>query len=1186
MEISDPRNTTTKGEEGCELLQGMALDVASSELPTRNQESLDEDSSRERSPVSVDGRRENEFYRYYWPFKASVANRNRDPIGSVLHSSDDRALTAFAQLGALRLGVRRCTISFFDRKTQYVLAEATKTLSLQNDEPEDPRDALLWGVSEFPLDAGLCQHTMRKPTEYLELEDGNRIDVTIQYFPDMSQDPRFKDLPFVCGDAHTRFYAAVPIHSPSGVTLGSYCIMDDEPRPSLEPNEVAFLKDMATTVMVHLEMVRAREEIRRNALFIHGLGSFVEGESSILKGRRVVGKTSSSNLAGGKWYEKQYAMQRISAPQYDTTPMEKPGEVPVLSSDVTSPTTNEVGDAIINSLDGEGIVADMPKESQPQYPISQERNSSERRSQDAEIRDTFARAANIIQECLDVDGVVLYDASVGTFAGLIETDSDTDHTRSSAHNSNAPRSLTEIDSNSDENVEYSQAKLNQAGSTKPCALLGYATPTRSTLRQQDPPKSITRMSEKLLRRLLRRYPLGGVFNLSPAGASPPRNADEDQTRSEFNTQDRKRKYKSLHRGETKIIREIFPGVRSMMLVPFYDISRKCNYAGAVIWSTDAQRIFSHEQALTYLAAFADSVMAEVARIGAKAAEQIKSDFISSISHELRSPLHGILGGVECLQDANDRATQKEILQSVETCGKTLLDTIDHLLDFAKINDFSESSASNHRARTRVRKRIANGKDAASDSAHDTRRQSIGREAHGLESDVNIAKLTTEVIKTVQAGHSYTHTRGKGSDSPEFGRSMNVGRETTMHAPTASGEERREVPVIIDIEQGSGSDWSYRTQPGAWRRIVMNLFGNALKYTSQGHIRVRLHASHSAQSEQYDDILLQVSDTGCGMSKEFQETQLFTPFAQENHLAPGTGLGLSIIKQILKDMGGNITVQSERGKGTVFEVKLRLERSQANRPPPEVDSALAAFKLDDAVVTPDITTSEFNLPSSMAAPVTEPSAKSNTRPLLPREMPAVNELGSPTPTSTSTGASTPQPLPDGRKRVLLVEDNDINLRLLIMYMKKQGHYYETARNGLEALEAFRAAAASMNPQPLKHEVPTDTPPSNADGAPPQPFAVFDYILMDISMPVMDGLESSRRIRAHERQLQTAAVTMSPSERPSEQASSYTPATIIALTGLASTQTRQEAYSSGVNHFMPKPVKLAELTRVMNTEGSRL
>lgn len=118
------------------------------------------------------------------------------------------------------------------------------------------------------------------------------------------------------------------------------------------------------------------------------------------------------------------------------------------------------------------------------------------------------------------------------------------------------------------------------------------------------------------------------------------------------------------------------------------------------------------------------------------------------------------------------------------------------------------------------------------------------------------------------------------------------------------------------------------------------------------------------------------------------------------------------------------------------------------------------------------------------------------------------------------------------RVLLVDDNDINLKLLQAFMKKSSYDHDTARDGKQAFEAFKASVPK-----------------------------FNLILMDISMPIMDGLEATRAIRGYER------------------ANKLDPSCIIALTGLESTDIREEAFGSGINVFLTKPIRFGLLTQTL-------
>lgn len=114
---------------------------------------------------------------------------------------------------------------------------------------------------------------------------------------------------------------------------------------------------------------------------------------------------------------------------------------------------------------------------------------------------------------------------------------------------------------------------------------------------------------------------------------------------------------------------------------------------------------------------------------------------------------------------------------------------------------------------------------------------------------------------------------------------------------------------------------------------MNIFGNSLKYTRQGFIRVRLeaqsapkHKDDAADAPSATTVRLTITDTGQGMSPQFMRTKLYTPFAQENSIAPGTGLGLSLVKSMVTMLNGEINIQSAVGFGTEVTVKFPMTLS--------------------------------------------------------------------------------------------------------------------------------------------------------------------------------------------------------------------------------------------------------------------
>lgn len=122
----------------------------------------------------------------------------------------------------------------------------------------------------------------------------------------------------------------------------------------------------------------------------------------------------------------------------------------------------------------------------------------------------------------------------------------------------------------------------------------------------------------------------------------------------------------------------------------------------------------------------------------------------------------------------------------------------------------------------------------------------------------------------------------------------------------------------------------KVQQGSVQRIIMNLFGNALKYTSAGFVALSLRTLESAEQGKVS-VLIRVVDSGKGIGVDFQRENLFVPFSQEDSFQPGTGLGLSIVKQIVDSLGGSIELRSTPNLGTEVDVYLTLETESAESP---------------------------------------------------------------------------------------------------------------------------------------------------------------------------------------------------------------------------------------------------------------
>lgn len=182
--------------------------------------------------------------------------------------------------------------------------------------------------------------------------------------------------------------------------------------------------------------------------------------------------------------------------------------------------------------------------------------------------------------------------------------------------------------------------------------------------------------------------------------------------------------------------------------------------------------------------------------------------------------------------------------------------------------------------------------------------------------IDLAELVQDVVEGVHLGSSRA-TQKHGGDGDNVGTSSNT-HNTATRSSSGSGN----TIVLIEIEPGI--NWFLETEVGAWKRIVMNLFGNAMKYTSRGRIEVVLRlADQQNSSTESRSICLQINDTGRGMSTDYLKNRIFTPFAQENDLSVGTGLGLSIVHHLVNSLGGYIDVQSEVGKGTKVTVTVPI-----------------------------------------------------------------------------------------------------------------------------------------------------------------------------------------------------------------------------------------------------------------------
>ncbi|KAF2449336.1 hypothetical protein P171DRAFT_480425 [Karstenula rhodostoma CBS 690.94] len=1187
-------------------------------------------SQKPRDPMDeADRTKEREFYRYYHsvqrpqehgsseetPVLAPLQTQSLPvPLQPQRKPSDDTALAAFAQVGALRLNCRRCLISFFDRRNCFILAEATRTACLTTGQFEREDDHLAFGTSIFPKDKSICHYTVKLPWGHSPPFDHYARHPSL-VINDLTLDERSKSYRFVTGAPYSRFYAGVPIRSPSGHNIGTYCVLDDKPRNGLSHFEMRFMKDMADTIMRHLETSRAAEDHKRGGVMVKSLGSFADGKSSIEDWWEEAETTASPSDNMAFQRQRRPTVSAVSP----TTITTQPGVLARNNSaDSSVPSVNSPGQTSLSSVAASSAVVTPASEIlDPVKPevLSKMASATGNGKPDAVAPDTkaiFERAAQMIVEAVEAEGAVFFDAKVSTFGGLVDDDF-------------ASEQPPEPD--------------------KPCVVLG-AAPFKGSQNPSSPSSQIF-MTESVLKHLLRNYTHGQIFNFDDE-YSPTAQADSvlgnDPDLPVFRRSDSVRSA-----DDEQALREVFPRARSLIIYPLWDAHRDRWFSSLIIWSSDPMRVFTNEQELSYLSAFSNSVMAEVARLDTRLADSAKADFISSISHELRSPLHGILGMTDLLKDTSIDTQQQSHIQTIENCGKTLLETINHVLDYAKINNLTRGAS-----KKRPKRRAKSAKHVI------TPGQGHTNDIMTIISDFDISVLIEEVLETVFAGFNFSKNNFD---------SLDQGPRKYDPPP---------VSVIVDINKWDS--YVFRTQPGAWRRIVMNLFGNALKYTPAGFIKVKLQVIPSADaSDDSVELKLTITDSGIGMSEDYINNRLFHSFAQENPLSQGTGLGLSIVKQLVELLGGDVEVRSEQGRGTKFIVSCPLKQSSLSPTVSALNTAqeisnvckrttgkvvqFVGFDNDDQVEVTSLKNKNASVIGEKAlkemckdwfgldawdsvaanAPALIMATESGARDLraqfstVPDAVPLapvivlcraaalaqsttaitvpglifeciaqpcgphklakalvscldrqanrlmveatetddtslsgvsqllLKENAAPRrPTkSISSCLSLPRPhvksaisapeirsvnhsqistvnIPSNVLNCLAVDDNPINLRLLRSFVEKLRHRHVLAKNGLEALETYKTSTLEVAAPNLSR---------------------VDVILMDINMPEMDGLEATRQIRAYERD------------------NSLPPVTIIALTGLASSEAQQEAHASGVNLFLIKPVRLADLEVVL-------
>ncbi|KAH7401588.1 hypothetical protein BKA66DRAFT_405445 [Pyrenochaeta sp. MPI-SDFR-AT-0127] len=1203
-------------------------------------------------PGISDVKREREVLLFYGASFQSIPSLNEQgprAANHVAHPSPDSTLTALGQLTAVRLGAQRAMISLIDDRQQHVLAEATCNLSLRSKTTVDVNDALLLGNVSIPRTWGVCESV-------LDLDSGESAVI----INDLTQNDDTAHRVIVRDFPEMRFYAGAPLLSSSGATLGTVCIFDDRPRNGLSETDLNLFKDLAATIVDYLHTYALRERHQRGERFTRGLVSFSEGASALMP------------FTSDEFPDTAVPLE-LSSDMSSTT--EPDGTTELDTATGTEATTDPEGTPRFRANAGRGQQIHQPQELQHRLASVVSKSTRAKSAQHRSIRSLqdsilpshsrsmFSRAANIMMASSTLDGVLILDASV---AANGQRRSSPGPGNGAEHQS---ESYSSRSSSSDEgNTIGNPHRGTSSSSSKMCQVLGIAT--------RDGGSQHGALLEPDLVRLFTAYSRGKIFTFTAEGTSLS-STEEQSSNSNADAPDetarkapppplrqKKPSIQALRSAET--LQNIFPGARSIAFVPFWDYERSRWFAGCLCWSNSPYRMLSPTVDLPYYKVFSHSIMRELSRLDAMALNQAKTTFVASISHELRSPLHGILGTLEFIKDTKLDSFQVSMLNSLNACGQTLLDTINHVMDHAKISEATRNVSS---------RRLKNSNTVRL-SSKPLRNRRIKDKAFDL------GIITEEVVEAVFSGSSYVPI-------PVASASANP-PETPSYEAVDPLTKRKICFIVLDlaIEQ----DWIYCFPVGSWRRIVMNIFGNAVKYTKSGFIQVSLRASDSKSTESTTTATLTITDSGSGMSPEFLANRAFQAFSQEDPHAVGTGLGLSIIRQIIETNGGKIEISSGP-TGTKLIVKLALNRpepqnqttssphsqflaflprlegrricvlhkkvalrSNSSEVVSRIDEGLIKFidalvatlenrlKMQvvqtteweghdaELVVCPEVSfeylhsirrkrsknsrapvtvfvamdaleasslradarvlnkqsvveimtqpcgpyklafilnrcLDRFDLPEENLRRPDSNSQSPQALPWRPKPLPQTflslnsvraTEPSALDPKTSSTTATTPaasmvtattntdpavaphEAMSSGSTRILVADDNSINRRLLAAFLNKHNIPYQEASNGLEAFNAYKDDALR-----------------------------FKVILMDMSMPVMDGMTATRAIREYERSRKLPRCC------------------IIALTGLASASAKLEAWNSGIDHFMTKPIHFRKLEEFLkNGEVKRL
>ncbi|KAF4983940.1 hypothetical protein FZEAL_765 [Fusarium zealandicum] len=881
----------------------------------------------------TDAARERETFRHDSVLVANSIRNDPENLkpSSELRSCCDPALTALAQVAVLRLNATRAIISLFDCQYQHIIAEATPQVRIAASAPsplDDSQKLWLCGTA-VPRSFGVCEHLL---TSSESAAAAGTIPVTV--ISDLAEHDVFRDKPYCHSWPRHRFYAGVPIQSCRGINIGVLSIFDDKPRSGLDEASVGFMQDLSNSILGHLELRRSGDHRRPGERMVRGLGSYVEGKATMSGWQDSITHAFELDALTGEG--------ALNSGQQDLQRQRDEFESDAMVDETEPGQAGETERGKKQKISADSFVVTSPNENAPSTFTQSSNNllhpvAPQEDCRQLQLDRIFSKAANILRESIEVEGVLFLDASIASFAGMVGNRTSRRDPRGKDRSSSSSSSSVYGDSSRSPSISLDGPEASPAT----CSVMGFSTSQSSSVDGESPVARTRFVSERHLQKLLRRYPKGKIFTFDEHGtmASSDFSTDDAGERMRTQTQEdkeqgtqdhekpaRQRKDSFSRKNDGKAIAGLFPGARSVAFVPLWDSHRQRWFSGCFVYTMTPTRIFTVRGELSYLTAFGAVIMADIAMMESTIVSTATTSLLSSLSHELRSPLHGIVLCAELLRDTSLDVFQGDVLRSLEVCGRTLLDTINHLLDWTKINNFMKSP----------QERKGSPRRPSSRGLRSGRRTAVTDGMMHLASDIDLDMLVEEVVECVHAGHTYQQQSMLRLDDQESFEDFNVHPHTRLDARNAAenasangvkpssvrlGPNR--VVVILDIDPTV--DWAFQAQPGALRRILMNLYSNSLKYTSRGFVKVAAWQEPLEHGGPRDRaVCIDIVDTGSGIGKDYLNHRLFAPFAQEDAHTSGAGLGLSLVRKFVRAIGGSIRLESEIDKGTKVSVKLPLQ----------------------------------------------------------------------------------------------------------------------------------------------------------------------------------------------------------------------------------------------------------------------